>query len=180
MIFFTSDHHFGHANVIKYCNRPFKDVIEMDRHMIDRWNAVVKPDDTVYYLGDFIFGSSQRKRDIAERLNGIKMLIKGNHDSGYKEGIHFSKIVDQLTINVAGQEVILNHYPYIGDHSEADRFESRRPKAKWGKQWLLHGHCHTAWKVRDRMINVGVDQWDFSPVGIAAIEEIMMGQNENK
>ena len=79
MIFFTSDHHFYHTNIIKYCNRPFQSVEEMNEEMVKRWNSVVNPGDTVYYLGDF----SLAKRPVevfVPRLNGEKHFIMGNHD----------------------------------------------------------------------------------------------------
>jgi calcineurin-like phosphoesterase family protein len=77
-IFFTSDSHFGHANIIKYCNRPFSSVAEMDREMIEQWNKVVTMYDTVYHLGDFCFSAHA---PYFNQLNGNKFLILGNHDT---------------------------------------------------------------------------------------------------
>ena len=78
-IWFTSDHHFGHANIIKYCERPFNSVGHMNASMIGSWNGVVASDDTVYYLGDFAM-QPHLVAEILPQLNGKKLLIAGNHD----------------------------------------------------------------------------------------------------
>lgn len=80
MIYFIADTHFNHPNIIKYCNRPFKNTYEMNEYIIQKWNSVVKKDDTVYHLGDVGFGSLQEVKSLVERLNGTKILLKGNHD----------------------------------------------------------------------------------------------------
>ena len=79
--FVISDTHFGHTNVIKYCNRPFKDAKEMDSVLIKTWNETVSNKDVVIHLGDFAFCSKERAREICSELNGRKILIKGNHDN---------------------------------------------------------------------------------------------------
>ena len=79
-IFFTSDTHFGHEAIIKFCNRPFKDAHEMDEVMINNWNNKVGPDDLIFHLGDFAFGGSELWNSILPKLNGHKVLIISNHD----------------------------------------------------------------------------------------------------
>lgn len=82
MKYFTiSDTHFGHENIIQYCNRPFKNVEEMDKILIKNWNETVSNKDVVIHLGDFAFCSKERAREICSELNGRKILIKGNHDN---------------------------------------------------------------------------------------------------
>ena len=103
-IFFTSDTHFGHANIIKYAHRPYTDVDEMNKALIDNWNSVVKPNDIVFHLGDFMFGNINRFWEYRSRLNGKIYLVHGNHDyklmeeGNIEEG--FEIIASQLNIVV--------------------------------------------------------------------------------
>lgn len=79
-VFFTSDTHFGHANIIRFCKRPFENVEEMNEVLIENWNKVVSDDDTVFHLGDFAFGGSNVWKEIIPRLKGHINLIIGNHE----------------------------------------------------------------------------------------------------
>ena len=80
MDYFTSDMHYGHANIIDYCNRPFESLDEMTNEMVNRWNEIVTEDDTVYVVGDVFLCPTSEGESIVKRLNGRKILIKGNHD----------------------------------------------------------------------------------------------------
>ncbi len=80
MIYFIADTHFNHANIIKYCNRPFNDTYEMNEYIVKKWNSVVEDDDIVYHLGDVGFGSLREVKSLVERLNGTKILLRGNND----------------------------------------------------------------------------------------------------
>lgn len=194
MIYFTSDHHFYHANIIRYCKRPFATVEEMNDEMLRRWNSVVRSDDIVYYLGDF----SLAKRPVeyfVPRLNGEKYLIMGNHDPCHpchkkkaeagkeiflKAG--FKSLELERTIEIAGQSVLLNHMPYVVVQENSQHYDLKykefRPKNKG--LWLLHGHVHEKWKIKNRMINVGVDVWDFYPVPVTEVEKIILGAEHEK
>ena len=79
-VFFTSDTHFNHTNIIRFCNRPFKDVSHMNETIISNWNRVVSPEDIVFHLGDFCLGGSAEWVNVLNRLNGKIYLISGNHD----------------------------------------------------------------------------------------------------
>src|SRR4051812_17199465 len=79
-VWFTADPHYGHTNIIRYCTRPFADAEEMNRALIDRWNAVVDPGDEVWVLGDFALGSIADTLPLAAELHGYKVLLAGNHD----------------------------------------------------------------------------------------------------
>lgn len=79
-VFFTSDTHFNHMNIISYCQRPFRDIHEMDETIIVNWNNAVAPDDIVFHLGDFCLGGANEWNRILDRLNGRIYLILGNHD----------------------------------------------------------------------------------------------------
>lgn len=121
--FYTADTHFSHALMLSptACNRPFTDVRDMDESLIRAWNAVVKPDDFVYHLGDFSMGlhDGDRVRSIFSRLMGRKVLILGNHDYQRQNRIHpviaalewDQPPTQQLEITDDGQRVFLYHYP---------------------------------------------------------------------
>lgn len=196
MIYFSSDHHFGHTGVIEHCKRPFSSKEEMNETLIKNWNDTVKPSDDIFYMGDF----SLNKKSVVEitpRLNGNKYLIPGNHDLChthnpksrdlekskkmirlYEE--HGWKVFDEQLIWSFGQQkdkdgpfenevFCLCHFPYCGDPSRD--FSQWLPKDEG--RWQLHGHVHTKWKVRNKMINVGCDVWDFKPVSLDQIMDII-------
>lgn len=167
--FFTSDHHFGHRNIIDYCNRPFKVIKDMDEFMIKRWNEVVGPNDTVYHLGDFCLGSPAQCGTILEQLNGKKVLIRGNHDScsrtAYRQRVGFLEVY--LCLEVHGMK--LCHFPATGDDERhGDKHFDKRPSLKDG-EWLLCGHVHDIWKFKGRQFNVGVDVHDYYPLSLEQV-----------
>ncbi len=99
MIYFIADTHFSEENIMRYENRPFKSVIEMDKELICRWNNVVSKDDEVYILGDF--GADGKESSILNQLNGKKYLVKGNHDiksNQYYRDSGFEEIYDHPVI----------------------------------------------------------------------------------
>lgn len=170
-LFFTADTHFGHANIIKFCNRPFKTVEEMDETIIQNWNAVVAPDATIFHLGDFCLDSKARWKEIFDRLNGKKYLIIGNHDvrritDGFDPG--FAGVADQMYIDVGGQLVVLNHTPL---------------KQLDSGVWQFFGHVHSGPLNHDNkalpllesllptQYDVGVDNNGFKPISFAEISE---------
>lgn len=190
-IWFSSDQHFGHSNIIDFCDRPFDSVEHMDEILIKNWNSVVAADDLVYIVGDLCMGEFSKTIKHVSRLNGRKVLIPGNHDrcwTGKAAGVrleHYrqcyleagiSEIIDtgggrpEPTINISGEECKISHFPYIGDSHEkkyGDKFSAFRPSDEG--DWLLHGHIHNSGDAgprKDLMINVGVDVWDFTPVNI--------------
>lgn len=176
MRYFTSDTHFGHTNIIKYCNRPFMDAGEMDREIIRIWNETVKPEDTIYHLGDVAFTSPERAKHILSCLNGHKVLILGNHDrSGPKmKDWGFNEVYQSYQLllgNTTDGLVMFNmsHYPYRGTADEHHRSKFDNKNLKDEGMHLLCGHVHDAWKTKpgqfkNHMINVGMDQWNFKPV----------------
>lgn len=173
-IFYTADLHFNHANVIKYCNRPFVSVEEMNEILIDNWNSKVKSQDIVYFLGDFAFANHETTEKYLKRLNGNIHLCRGNHDKSLN-GLHkyFTSVFDLKTILFddesapnGRQPVVMSHYPLLS-------FDRQR----YGS-WMLHGHCHGTIKFdpKIRRIDVGVDNWDYYPV---SYEEIKQYLNKN-
>lgn len=194
---FTSDPHYWHANVIKYCDRPFKSVEDMNEALVRNWNSVVKPGDTVYCMGDFSF--APRPVELySRRLLGNKKLVPGNHDPVHPYNKHYKQALKQgklkelfelyaehgwevlpisSTLDIPGCAVVnLNHMPYDTTDS---RYQEHKPDDDG--RWLLCGHIHQHWKIRERMINCGVDVWNFTPVNIETIKSIILGDyNETK
>ena len=111
-IFFISDTHFNHFNVIRYCDRPFKTVEEMNETIIKRWNMMVNKDDIVYHLGDFAFSNKEATQEIVSRLNGKIRLIRGNHDTHNNQWYRdcgFEEVYDHPII--IKDFVVLSHEP---------------------------------------------------------------------
>lgn len=182
---FTADLHLGHRNIIDYCSRPFRDVEEMNDALVARWNEVVGADDEVVVLGDFALGRIAETLPLAQCLNGRKVLVAGNHDRCWA-GHHgrAERAADQylaagfdeirqgtIHLDIAGVRVAACHFPYVGDSHDEDRYVLHRPVDEGA--WLLHGHVHERWRVCDRMINVGVDVWDYAPVAEATVAELL-------
>lgn len=170
---FTSDLHFGHQNIIDFCERPFSSVDEMNWQLVARYNALVDPEDEVFFLGDICMGKTKDTLQFVELLHGTKYLIPGNHDKVWRGRSSWQKHLPAYTdagfivlgsqehIEVNGTDVLLCHFPYFGDSHGEDRFTGNRPDDEGG--WLICGHVHESWHQRGRMINVGVDQNDFEP-----------------
>lgn len=184
-IFFTSDLHFGHKNILKYCNRPWNSIKEMDEGLIQNWNNTVGKDDIIFNLGDFAFASNQRWRELISRLNGKHHLILGNHDEVRYPGDFilelFEGVYPELTLNIDGRYVYLHHYPYLcygGAWRNPDN-----------AVYQLFGHVHSgsnsSGKDSDRLIHlfpyqydVGVDNNDYKPVSWDQVKEIIRKQVE--
>jgi calcineurin-like phosphoesterase family protein len=194
MIWFSSDHHFYHNNVIRYCNRPFESVEQMNEALVIGWNMTVHPDDTVYYLGDFSM-AARPVETFTKRLLGTKYFIHGNHDfthpyhkkSRNKENQEkwiqkykdwgWTSVQDELIIEHEGQKFRLAHLPYTNDlfHGQGDKYENFRPEDDGIP--LLCGHVHEKWTTERSgngtlMINVGVDRHGFAPISINKVMEI--------
>lgn len=178
-VWFSSDLHLGHVGVIDFCKRPYRSVTEMDAELIDGWNKNVHPNERVYCLGDMSFWTPAIGVTLLKRLNGQKILIRGNHDkyslTQYRQS-GFIDILEEAVITVGGQRVRLSHYPYLAERGTEPEYEYRypqlRPKRDPG-EFLLCGHVHGLWKVRPRQINVGVDVWGYRPVSNRVIESLI-------
>lgn len=113
MIFYIADWHYNHANILAYDNRPFKTVEEMNTALVERWNSVVTPTDTVYVLGDMFWGGEAKAVSVLDSLNGKKVLIVGNHDrcknAEFKK--RFVQIASYMEIVDGARHVVLCHYP---------------------------------------------------------------------
>lgn len=163
-LFFTSDTHFWHTNAIKYCNRPFESVEQMNDVLIINWNSIVGKDDTVFHLGDFAFCGPTKIKEIKEQLNGNIILIKGNHD--YNSTLKlFDEVYPQIHINIEDKSIYLNHFPFASFPENC---------------YQLFGHLHlhkginlkNSIALSSRQYDVGVDNNNYRPVSWSKIKEI--------
>lgn len=110
--FYIADWHYDHKNVIHFDNRPFSSIEEMNKELIERWNKVVSKDDVVYVLGDMFWCKASEAIGILDKLNGKKVLIRGNHDSHDHRFIEkFDRVYDYLETVDGDRKVVLCHYP---------------------------------------------------------------------
>ncbi len=174
-IFFTSDHHFGHENIIKFCNRPFENAREMNEEMIKRWNEKIKPKDEVYHLGDFGLTYKENLATILDQLNGKKYLIVGNHEGAALQNrgkfkwikeYHELKVKDPDCQNGV-QRIILFHYAM------------RTWRGIGRGNWHLYGHSHGNLPDLDNQLcfDIGVDSHDFYPLSYEEVKAIMEQKN---
>lgn len=157
---FTADLHFGHENIIKYCNRPFKNKYIMDEALISNWNADVRTDDTVIIDGDFSFEPYK----YIHRLNGKKILIKGNHDHD-KYDYLFDGVMKKFPIKIGEFSCLLQHIPIV-----KDGFYKKGQEPDFSicskYDFLITGHVHEKWKINGNNVNIGIDVWDMKPIFI--------------
>lgn len=174
-----SDTHFGHENIIKYCDRPFSSVHEMNEHMRDRWNSVVKDGDNVYHLGDVYFGKGMNTEDrdyamhFLQSLKGRKRLVLGNHDNGKDQVLQrvFQKIV--VWYDFKQFDMLMSHVPvHPGSllRNGVDKLGSIN----------VHGHLHNnlvmdnnvGLKLPDkRYKNVCVEHTDYAPINLEELRD---------
>jgi len=149
MHFYTADTHFNHKNIIKYCNRPFSDVEEMNQTMIVNFQAQIKDHDHLWIVGDFGFGNAERLSEIFNQIPEKKHLIIGNHDYNPVFRLNWESIRDVCKVGDGVSRFFLNHYPML----------------TWegiGRGVIqLFGHVHENWAGSSNSINVGVDLWGF-------------------
>lgn len=165
MNFFTADPHFWHQQVISYCQRPFASLDEMHDTLIYYSNSLVRPSDTLYIIGDVSFGSAKQTAAVLARMHGYKILVRGNHDTQHTDArwkqLGFGDVITNTCIHIGGTPVWLSHFPFAGQEHDPRTFKDQLPD---DGSLLVHGHVHRSWTHRGRMLNVGVDVWDFSPV----------------
>lgn len=159
MIYFIADTHFNHENIIKYCDRPFSNAKEMNEYIIQKWNSVVKEDDIVYHLGDVGFGTTEMLKELISRLNGTKILLRGNHDfkrgvNGWKE-VGFSEVYKK---KIELGNLILTHEPIeILEDGKINVFGHIRNKPL-GERFNKENHICISCDVVDytpQIINIG-------------------------
>jgi calcineurin-like phosphoesterase family protein len=193
-IFFTSDWHVGHANVIRFDNRPFKDLDHMHRVLINNYNSCVDDDSVCYFLGDMGLCKSEIVEKVVKQLNGTKVLILGNHDrnahSMYSQG--FDVVLNAGIFYIADKRFSLSHCPLPGIYREdvsnmanaekTDNWHGERKNQMFTSydytvDFHLHGHIHSGPETKDmkprttdRQFDVGVRANGYRPVSISQIE----------
>jgi calcineurin-like phosphoesterase family protein len=183
-IWFISDTHFQHANIIEYCNRPFKSRDEMDSTLIKNWNSVVPRNGIVFHLGDFCFGDQKSWIYLLDALNGEKHLIAGNHDksitpSKFAEVVYgFRNIMVEDEEIKDGQRITLCHYPMLS------WYQSHRGS------WQLFGHVHgdlyndslandgfdLRGKLMPTQLDMSVEVHNYTPVSYQQVKTIITKQ----
>ena len=164
-IWFTSDLHLGHKNILKLSNRPFGEIEHHDDTIINNFNKVVKNEDIVYILGDISFNQSYNSyKQIFTRLNGKKYIIIGNHDNKQnlircqKEGLVIS-VCESKTIQIGSDRIFLSHYPH------------REWSGYYNGAYHLYGHCHCNLDDYKQSTDIGIDVWEYAPVSWSEIKE---------
>ena len=193
MMWFTSDQHYGHQNIISYAKRPFKSVEEMNEILINNHNSAVFPDDIVYHCGDVIMGPRKETLKIISKLNGRHILTLGNHDYPFDKptwtqeyldaGFESMHMVLQLTgpeFAEVGGSIRMQHFPVleatVQDHEDDARFKGFRLASNGSLH--LSGHTHLKEKIAaPKNIHVGVDAHDYYPVSYDQLVEIYKEQD---
>ena len=183
-VYFVSDTHFSHLNILKYCKRPYRSIDEMDENLISNWNSLISNKDTVFHLGDIAFCNADRLKEILNRLNGKIYLVLGNHDDFdtiEKVKDRFEAISPQMNIVVNSQKIIMNHDPMLTYHGVYKKHPT----------WQLFGHVHTTKFPNEGLdqarlqflmspqYDVGVDFNDYTPIDFEQLKEKMDYQIKN-
>ena len=178
MICFTADQHFGHANIIRLCSRPFPDVRVMDEALIENWNRRVTNRDTIYIIGDLFFRNEVPAEKYLKRLKGKKHLLLGNHDSTWIHKVdlaeYFLSVERLAEIEVGQRELVLCHYPMMSWNGMSRG------------SFMIHGHIHESTRAQywpllqnnPRILNAGVDINSFGPVTFEEMLENNMRHKE--
>ena len=180
-LFLTSDSHYGHFNICKYCHRPFQSRSEMDQTLIKNWNVVVPEDGIVVHCGDFMLPHNEDIKEYNKYLNqlhGRVLLLRGNHDLASLDWVSDKLIAvrDQAMIVVDGVKIFAQHYPC----------------AAFNGDYHVYGHIHTladgscygidgdVTKVmRKNTYDVGVDQNGYTPVSYWQLCDIFRKKMNN-
>ncbi|GLH79761.1 hypothetical protein SSBR45G_46700 [Bradyrhizobium sp. SSBR45G] len=160
--YLIADPHFGHAAIIRMCNRPFESVEKMDEIMAESWRRTVRPNDTVIVVGDFAHRMKpDALRRLFDSLPGRKHLIIGNHDDKHTRALGWESQHEIWHVSIDGQNVVLCHYPML----------------TWAKDrrgaLQLYGHTHGRLRGNVQSADIGVDVMGWAPVRLSAIRDYM-------
>jgi calcineurin-like phosphoesterase family protein len=169
-----ADTHFFHNAVIGFSKRPFKDITEMNESLINNWNKLVNENDRVYVLGDFSFKNSKTAISyLLNRLKGIKILVKGNHDGAssvcYME-CGFACVVNRASVEYKKKKILLVH-----DYNKVSAYD------KDVYDYIIHGHAHNKGVIkRDKFFCVSVELTNYKPVYLAALVDTHEYRNNRR
>lgn len=173
MIWFTSDLHYFHNNIIEFSGRPYVTMDEMIADFIFKHNHKVSDSDEVWMLGDISFGNPSKTMDVLRSLNGRINLVLGNHDKhiekhpGHYIPDIFESVQHYKEINYKDQKIILSH------------FAMRVWNQSHHGSWMLHGHSHGTLEPHGLSVDVGVDspyvlgKPSYRPLSFDEISEFM-------
>lgn len=190
-VFLTSDTHYHHANIIKYCQRPFQSVEHMNAEMVRRWNERCDDDAFVIHLGDFCFGGIEKAVNVANSLRGRKVIVRGNHDAprkgkwGFTDqqllSMGFEAVYGRAFLDVPEGRFYLEHHPRT--YQDLDAIAGPQGMQLCGHVHELWDRARTSWRETEdgkryvhgermrtgRVINVGVDQRGFAPATVGEL-----------
>ncbi len=186
MIWFTSDWHLGHANIIKFCHRPFLNTDEMDRSIVENFFKVVHEGDIVFYLGDLAFRKKIAQNFLKMIPKGIQFhFVRGNHDQRIKNSL----LAEYCTSFTDGyKEIHINEDGTLGSTKARDGMNitlCHYPMHSWNHShygsWMIHGHHHadTRNQFPGKILNVSVDNWHFQPVSLTEVKHYMVEREVN-
>ena len=174
--FFTADPHYGHKAIIKHSNRPFSTIEEHDETLISNYNSVVGKKDLCYILGDFAWKNHIK---YLSRLNGKKILIKGNHDKMSQTAYNqFTEVVSLKEIKINKQKITLCHYPLLLHNGSCHMLKSNS-----GFLGQLFGHVHARSVEIEKQIigfDVGVDAWNLKPINFETVKKKLIWMKNKK
>ncbi len=182
-IFVTGCNHFGHENIIKFCNRPFQSASEMDLAMIKNWNQVVGPGDLVFHLGDFTLGNRNQARGYFKQLNGdIRILSYPWHHDKYwlvpKPNLKEFKAKSNFDLEVILlPPMVVLEVPELGKNGHPLAITlCHYPLAEWDRKyygaWHLHSHSHGKHRKEGFRLDIGVDCTNFCPISLEEIARL--------
>lgn len=164
-VFVCADLHFSHANIIQYCNRPFRSAEEMDQEIVQRWNKAVRKNDHVFVLGDVSLGSRERTHELVHQLHGRKILIMGNHDRG-------RSVATWLDI---GFDVVIP-YPILYQNQVLLMHEPPEAIPDTSPYFHIYGHVHTSPDYADHTTCsacVSLERINYTP---ALLDDVISGK----
>lgn len=182
-VFITSDHHFGHENIIKFTDRPYSSVEQMDAELIENWNRYIKKDDTVFHLGDFTLGEMDSASKYFSQLNGKIFILAQpwHHDRRWlPKDLRTIIPYTNCTVQFCPPMVMLEVSNMVLGSRPLPITLCHYPLAEWDRKhygaWHLHGHSHGKYKTDDFAVDVGVEHMNYYPIRLDNVSHEMYGR----